>query len=66
MKTVTCAIAASFFAVVCAPAFAAHGGGAPEKTGYVQNDSQDSKTYSVARNGADDRNHDEFDDHGGW
>jgi hypothetical protein len=66
MKAVTCALAASFLTIVCAPAFAAHGG-ATEKAGYVQKaDNKESKNYSVARNGADDKNHDEFDDHGGW
>lgn len=66
MKAIACAVAASFLTVVCAPAFAAHGGGASEKTGYVQQaDNKQGKNYSVARNGADDKNHDEFDDHGG-
>lgn len=66
MKGMTFALAATFLAVVCAPAFAAHGSIAANN-GYAKNsDSKTIKTYTVARNGADDgKNHDEFDDHGG-
>lgn len=68
MKAMTFALAASFLTAICAPAFAAHSV-AFEKGGYVQKSdnkaAKASKSETVARNGADDRNHDEFDDHGG-
>ncbi len=65
MKAINFVLAASLLAALSAPAVAAHRD-ANEKGAYAQkSDTRGDRAFTVARNGVDDRNHDEFDDHGG-